>query len=951
MHKMLFAALMTFAVGIPAVLNAATRADVTPISWDRPLGEIPSDSFSIKAVQLHRTSLKYVLNYELDSLETAADSCFVFNKFSIEEYNIRPSAHEAWSLAISLITKTYDPVIIGRDTSAAWYMLTKLIKSLGVRHKSNGSSGTWGYVWQSALWTHNIGMAAWLVWDRLDTMAQNRVANMVAAEANRFNNDPPYCYDCTNDTKAEENSWNALVLCLAASMMPGHANVQWWRERASQWMLSAWARESDLKSGRFIDGKPVKEWITGWNIREDGYLYNHDRIHPDYMTAAIQQFWSAVPIVLSGNVVPQSAMWNMDVLYHCLTDYDWPAPPFRSPGGTMYRPDSARVYFPEGTDWSANRVDNYLSFDVFAGDFGFDSLSVLPASNWYRVRADHLLAMQARTATGQLYISGELDFQPKEGYGSLNFGLLYFSKLLKAAGYYRAGNWLSGIHDSTPPSIPAGLTAVAPALDQTALFWHPALDVESGIEGYHIYRDNALVASTRDTFAVDGGVDYRLVSGFHYSVSAVNRAGLEGARCSEVEVVAPVDTTTFHMAHVLAVNDSLVLVMFSRPVDSASAVTSANYGIAGLAISHATLAPGRDLVILTVSVMEKGHNYNLNITGVQDIGQPPHELTEGMGFHYDSLNNHLKGYWPLDEEIRNTVFDMSGGNNNGICQNSFSRIPGQMDNGLHFTPGGYVLMDAHLGSLHFPFTFALWINREGVDSARSLLATEDVSGSYYGAWMGINASGQVQINFGNGGSPGPGSRKTKVSANTVVKNVWTHVAAVVNSATDMTLYIDGVDAGGTYSGTATSMAHSIAGRMQVGYQTSAITPILYYHGGMDDIRVYDTTLTQEQVGTLVTAPTMALARNKTERMVFSLAVTPNPFNPSAVITFSIPVSQKVVLDVFDVKGSRVARLLDGKKEAGGHKLIWAGSSQASGIYILRMQAGTKILERKLVYLK
>jgi len=59
----------------------------------------------------------------------------------------------------------------------------------------------------------------------------------------------------------------------------------------------------------------------------------------------------------------------------------------------------------------------------------------------------------------------------------------------------------------------------------------------------------------------------------------------------------------------------------------------------------------------------------------------------------------------------------------------------------------------------------------------------------------------------------------------------------------------------------------------------------------------------------------------------------------------------VVLDVFDVKGSRVARLLDGKKEAGGHKLIWAGSSQASGIYMLRMQAGTKVLERKLVYVK
>ncbi|OGJ90499.1 MAG: hypothetical protein A2487_03735 [Candidatus Raymondbacteria bacterium RifOxyC12_full_50_8] len=82
-----------------------------------------------------------------------------------------------------------------------------------------------------------------------------------------------------------------------------------------------------------------------------------------------------------------------------------------------------------------------------------------------------------------------------------------------------------------------------------------------------------------------------------------------------------------------------------------------------------------------------------------------------------------------------------------------------------------------------------------------------------------------------------------------------------------------------------------------------------------------------------------------------LEISPNPFNPSAVITFSIPFAQKVVLDVFDVKGSRVTRLLDGKKEAGEYRLIWSGSQQASGVYLLRMQAGAKILERKLVYIQ
>ncbi|MFH0920205.1 MAG: LamG-like jellyroll fold domain-containing protein [Fibrobacterota bacterium] len=941
---------LTIGVWLVCQAGAATRADVVPITWNRPLSALPPSSFLMKTVQLHRTSLRYILNYELDSLQTAVDSCFNFNRFSIEEYNIRPSAHEAWSLAIALVTGTYDSAAIGRDTTAAWQMLAKLIKSLGVRHKSNGSSGTWGYAWQSALWTHNIGMAAWMAWDRLDTVAQNRVANMVAAEANRFNNDPPYCYDCTNDTKAEENAWNANVLCLAASMMPGHVNVQWWRERASQWMLSAWARESDLKSGRFVDGKPVNEWITGWNIREDGYLYNHNRMHPDYMTAAIQQFWSAVPIALSGSVIPQAALWNMDVIYHCLTDFNWPYPPYLSPGGTIYRPDSARVYFPEGTDWSANRVDNYLSFDVFAGDFGFDSLSSRPASNWYLIRADHLLAMQARSSTGQLYVAGELDFQPKEGYASLNFGLLYFSTLLKAAGYYRSGNWRSGLQDSTPPSIPAGLSASAASLVQTALVWHPSLDAESGIEGYYIYRDDTLIYSTRDTFALDEAVDYRLVSGYRYRVSAVNHAGLEGAKCAELEVVSPGDTTLFRTVHVWAVNDSLIQVLFSRPVDSVSAVATGNYVISGLGVSCVALWSGKDGVTLTVSGMEKDATYHLNITGIRDLAEPAHELVESVDFKYDSVNNRLKGYWPMDEEMGRTIYELSGGNNDGVCQNSYSRIPGKINNGLHFVPNGYVLMKNNLSSLSFPFTLALWINRED-DSARALLCTEDVSGEYYGAWMGVNGSGQVSVNFGNGGSPNPGSRKTKASNSIVPKNVWTHVAAVVNSATDMTLYINGMDGEGTYSGTATSMTHSTISKMQIGYQTSAITPIQHYHGGMDDIRVYDTALTQEQISRLAAEPSVATAGKTPAHRMFSLDAAPNPFNPTVAIHFSLPAAQKVVLDVFDVRGGLVARLLDGQKDAGEHKVVWSGARQASGVYLLRLQAGTKVLERKLVYLK
>ena len=44
------------------------------------------------------------------------------------------------------------------------------------------------------------------------------------------------------------------------------------------------------------------------------------------------------------------------------------------------------------------------------------------------------------------------------------------------------------------------------------------------------------------------------------------------------------------------------------------------------------------------------------------------------------------------------------------------------------------------------------------------------------------------------------------------------------------------------------------------------------------------------------------------------SITPNPFNPSAVIRFGVPVDGPVVLDVYDIKGRRVATVFEGEPD-------------------------------------
>lgn len=83
---------------------------------------------------------------------------------------------------------------------------------------------------------------------------------------------------------------------------------------------------------------------------------------------------------------------------------------------------------------------------------------------------------------------------------------------------------------------------------------------------------------------------------------------------------------------------------------------------------------------------------------------------------------------------------------------------------------------------------------------------------------------------------------------------------------------------------------------------------------------------------------------------------PNPFNPSTRIAFAVDRAERVTLTVYDIRGRRVATLLDGPMAAGRHRVTWngrdaAGRPVAGGVYVYRLTAGTEMRTRKMVLLK
>lgn len=78
---------------------------------------------------------------------------------------------------------------------------------------------------------------------------------------------------------------------------------------------------------------------------------------------------------------------------------------------------------------------------------------------------------------------------------------------------------------------------------------------------------------------------------------------------------------------------------------------------------------------------------------------------------------------------------------------------------------------------------------------------------------------------------------------------------------------------------------------------------------------------------------------------------PNPFNPNTTISFKIPGRARVTLNVFDLMGHEVARLVDGIREAGTSTVEWNASRVPTGVYIYKLQSEGCVKIRKCVLMK
>lgn len=84
---------------------------------------------------------------------------------------------------------------------------------------------------------------------------------------------------------------------------------------------------------------------------------------------------------------------------------------------------------------------------------------------------------------------------------------------------------------------------------------------------------------------------------------------------------------------------------------------------------------------------------------------------------------------------------------------------------------------------------------------------------------------------------------------------------------------------------------------------------------------------------------------------FALGNSPNPWNPSTLINYDLPMSGEMTLELFNAAGQKVSTLVSGHRLAGSYAVELQGSELASGTYYYRLVSSSGVLTRSTTLLK
>jgi len=391
----------------------------------------------------------------------------------------------------------------------------------------------------------------------------------------------------------------------------------------------------------------------------------------------------------------------------------------------------------------------------------------------------------------------------------------------------------------TPPA-PRQLTAIAPAWDRVGLSWQPPEHAFSGRPRYFVYRDSKKIAVTDLPTFEDRFLDESTV--YRYSVAVADG---EFAPLSEptriCELRTPADSTPPRLDRAVVQPETRrIRVLFSKPVDAASATKAENWNIQPtLDMQNLRLITPTCVEIEVVDIDEQTA-YRVAVKDVVDTTLTRNAVSQDQ--HVALRFAKGGASYTMTQTADGRLLDSSGSGRDARLHGSAVVDPtgGPHGAGALITgrKGGYAEAPADLDVGGGDFTLTAWIWKSVPGSAVIVSKGNGfgASNQWSWGWEKEGVPGSISLRAGNVYSP--------TARDSVPLYRWVHVAFVRRGDTGQS-YVDGRLSGAPHDMTRVgSLVNDQP--LRIGRRAHEPNPA-YFRGKIGPIRILPVALTADEI--------------------------------------------------------------------------------------------------------
>jgi len=151
----------------------------------------------------------------------------------------------------------------------------------------------------------------------------------------------------------------------------------------------------------------------------------------------------------------------------------------------------------------------------------------------------------------------------------------------------------------------------------------------------------------------------------------------------------------------------------------------------------------------------------------------------------------------------------------------------------------------------FPISISTWVNIKSLNIPVGIFLNCTGNARYYGVLLFVHDSGKVTTNYGNAGTIGPYSRRSKQGDTVLFLNNWYHIVTIFKNTDEIEIFVNGQNDGGHYDGYASSMEYDTDGSGNIGRFVNSTTNVPNYANTiLDDICLYNYSLSDAEIDSL-----------------------------------------------------------------------------------------------------